>query len=97
MIAPRPGVHPDLPALVALALANENRPATRIEVGLGQRERFLDPKPTTPQHHEQSPKPQPVPIRWCSRHHGNDLVHHGRIGRVEDPDPLLSVRARPAL
>src|ERR1019366_164575 len=36
MIAPRPGVHPDLPELVALPSAHENRPPPRVEIRLDQ-------------------------------------------------------------
>jgi hypothetical protein len=48
MIAPPPGIHSDLPALIALAPAHENRPPSRVKIRLDQRQRFLDPKPTTP-------------------------------------------------
>ena len=55
--------HPsDFPALVALPPAHEDRAAARIEIGLDQRQRFLDPQPAAPQHDDQRAEPDPVPI-----------------------------------
>ena len=85
MITPRPGIHPDLPALIALPSAYENRPPPRIKIRLDQRQRFLDPKPTTPQHHDQRPQPEPVTIGRRLAHHGDDLVDRRRIGRIDHP------------
>jgi hypothetical protein len=48
MITPRPDIHPDLPAFIALPSAHEKRPPPRVKISLDQRQRFLDPKPTTP-------------------------------------------------
>jgi hypothetical protein len=42
-LMPRPAVHADLAAATALALANDDRSASGVEVGLGQLERFADP------------------------------------------------------
>jgi hypothetical protein len=42
-LLPAPRVHSDLAASPALAAADEQRAAPVIEIGLGERERFLDP------------------------------------------------------
>jgi hypothetical protein len=47
-LLPRPAVHPDLATLVALAMAHQHGAATRVEVGLSERERFADPQPCSP-------------------------------------------------
>jgi len=39
-LLPAPLIHPDLTPLTALAIANEQRPATRVEVPLGQAQRL---------------------------------------------------------
>ena len=50
---PRPAVHSDLSAFAAFALAHENRAAHRIEVSLGERERFADPETRTPENDDE--------------------------------------------
>ena len=40
---PRPHVHAHLATVPALAVLHEHRASVRVQVGLGQRERFLDP------------------------------------------------------
>ena len=42
---PPPRVHPDLAAAVVLAVPDQNRPAPFFQIGLGQRERLVDPQP----------------------------------------------------
>jgi len=79
---PRPGVHSDRAPLIVLAVPDEDGPATRVEVRLGQRESVRDPKPGTPEHDNQSAQPSTVPSVSGLAHHGDDLVHGGRIGRV---------------
>jgi len=69
-----PVVHPDLAALVALAVTHEQRTATLVEVRFGQRERLLDPQPGTPQHHDQAACAIPMRPVTCLAHHGNDLL-----------------------
>ncbi len=44
-----PFVHADLAAAAALAVADQDRAAARVEVALGERERLLDPQPGAPQ------------------------------------------------
>jgi hypothetical protein len=45
---PTPLVHADLAATAALAVADQQRPAARVEVVLRERERFLDAEPGAP-------------------------------------------------
>jgi hypothetical protein len=85
MIAPPPGIHPDLPARITLPSAHENRPPPRVEIRLDPRQRFLDPKPTTPQHDDQRSQSEPVTIGRRLAHHGDDLVDRRRIRRVDHP------------
>src|SRR5687768_16512876 len=42
-LLPRPVVHADLAAPAALAAPHQQRTAARVQVGLGQRERLVDP------------------------------------------------------
>ena len=42
-VLPRPAVHPRLATLVAFAVADQHSPAARVQVCLGERERFADP------------------------------------------------------
>ena len=46
----RPVVHADLAPAAALAAADEERPAARVEVGLGERERLVDAQAGAPDH-----------------------------------------------
>ena len=57
---PGPVVHADLAAAPALAAADEHRAAARVEVGLGERERFVDAQPGAPEHHDQPAQPPAV-------------------------------------
>jgi hypothetical protein len=56
-VLPCPVVHPDCPALPALPLADEHRPGLRVQIGLGERERFADPQPGAPQDRDQPTLP----------------------------------------
>jgi hypothetical protein len=47
-LGPAPGVHADFTAASALAATDQHRAAALIEIGLGQRERLVDPQPGTP-------------------------------------------------
>src|SRR5688500_6860260 len=48
-LLPRPVVHADLTAAAALAAPHQQRSATRVQVGLGERERLADPHAGAPQ------------------------------------------------
>ena len=52
-LLPAPGVHPDLAAPAALAVAHEQRAAPRIEVVFAERERLLDAQASAPEHDDQ--------------------------------------------
>ena len=57
--------------------------ASRVEVGLGQRQRFLIRKPAAPEHDDQRPQPEAVPVRRGLAHHRDDLVDRRWIGRIQ--------------
>ena len=46
-LSPAPGVHADFAAASALAATDQHRAAALIEIGLGERERLVDPQPGT--------------------------------------------------
>lgn len=52
-LLPSPGIHADLAATPALAAPDQDRPATLIQIALGQTERFLDTPPRAPQDNDQ--------------------------------------------
>src|SRR5215207_3879645 len=58
-LLPRPVVHPHLAASAALAAPHQQRPAPRIEVGLGERERerLADPQASAPEDDDQAAQP----------------------------------------
>ena len=56
-------VHAGLAALVALAMADQQRAAALIHVGLVERQRSRDPQPAAPQDRDQRSDPQPVANR----------------------------------
>ena len=43
-------------------MPNQHGPAAFVEIALGERERFLDPKPGTPEHNDERPQPPAVPV-----------------------------------
>jgi hypothetical protein len=51
-LLPAPVVHAGFAAFAALAAAHQQCAASRVEVGLGQLERFADAQPGPPQHHD---------------------------------------------
>src|SRR4029453_18066696 len=59
-LLPGPVVHADLAAAAALAAPHQQRSAARVEVGLGERERFADAQTSTPQHDDQAAQPAAV-------------------------------------
>src|SRR5687768_16819034 len=56
-LLPAPGIHADLAAATALAVAHEQRPARRVEVALAQRQRLRNAQSAAPEHHDQSAQP----------------------------------------
>jgi hypothetical protein len=63
-LLPPPGVHADLAATAALAVAHEQRPASRVEVMLAEREGLLNPDPAAPEHDDQRPHPWRSSGEW---------------------------------
>src|SRR5688572_676543 len=57
---PGPVVHADLTAAAALAAPHQQRAATRVQVGLGERERLADAQAGSPQHDDQAAHPAAV-------------------------------------
>ena len=68
---PGPVVHTDFAAAAALAAADEDRAAAGVEVSLGERERFVDAQPGSPEHDD-----QPAQAEAVGR--GASLAHDGR-------------------
>jgi hypothetical protein len=73
-LLPGPTVHPDFATLIALAVAHEHRAPTRIQIALGQRERFADPQPRTPQDDDQTAQPDAVCIIADDSHDSDNLL-----------------------
>jgi hypothetical protein len=61
---------------------DQDRAAALVQIGLGQRERLLDPQTGTPQHHNQGVEPMTVAIIPGLAHHRDDLVDWRRVGGV---------------
>src|SRR5215218_7873298 len=72
-LLPAPLVHPDLAPTPALAVADDQRPAPRVEVVLGQGERLLDAQPGAPEHDDHRAQPPPVAVVAGMAHDGDDL------------------------
>jgi hypothetical protein len=79
---PRPAVHADLAAATALALANDDRSASGVEVGLGQLERFADPQPGPPQQHDERAQASAVRAAAGCAHDRDDLLDDWRVGGI---------------
>jgi hypothetical protein len=81
-VVPAPGVHADLAAAAALAVADEHRPGAGLEVVLGEGERLGDAQPGAPEQHDQRPHAGAMDPVAGLAHDGDDLLDRGRIGRV---------------
>jgi hypothetical protein len=81
-VCPCPAVHPDLAPLVALAVLYEYSAAVEVQVGLVQREGLADSQPGAPQHHDHASQSQTVRVVAGGAHHGDDLLHGRRVGRI---------------
>jgi hypothetical protein len=92
-LLPAPVVHARFAAFAALAAADQERPSSRVEVGFGEVERFANAQPGPPQHDDQSADPVAPNAGTGLAHHGYDLFHSGRVGRVAG-DPCSEERAR---
>jgi len=58
---------------------DKNRPATLIQVGLGERERLLDTQPGAPEHHDQAVEAIAVALATSLAHYRDDLLDRRRI------------------
>jgi hypothetical protein len=81
-LGPSPRVHADLAAATALAATDQHRSATLIEIGVGERERLVDPQPGTPQDHDQPAQSTAMGTVAGGAHDGDDLLDLGPIGRL---------------
>ena len=88
---PAPVVHPDLASASALAVADEQRPAPRVEVVLIERECLLGAQPGAPEHDDHRAPPAPVAVRAGVAHDRDDLVDGGRVSGAAHP--LVARRA----
>ena len=90
---PPPRVHADFAASSALALADEQRPASLIEVGFAEREGLLGCAGRASQDHDEAS--QPLAVRAVAGHarHGDDFLHLGRIRWIAE---ALLCGGRPA-
>lgn len=84
---PVPVVHSDFAALVALAVAYEQRPAALVEVCLGQGERLVDSQAGAPERDDQAAHAVTVCSLPGGAHDGDDLFDAWWVGR--DRSPLL--------
>src|ERR687885_967114 len=81
-VLPAPVVHAHLAPAVALAAADKQRAAARVEIALVEVERLLDPQARAPEHDDQRPHPLARETVAGLAHHGQDLLDPGRVGRV---------------
>jgi len=64
---------------------DQQRIATRIQIGLGERERLVDRQAGAPQHDDQAAQPATVDAVAGAAHDRNDLLDRRRVGRVAHP------------
>src|SRR4051795_485803 len=81
---PAPRVHADRAATAALAATHEQRAAPVIEIGFGQRERFLYAQAGAPEDDDQATHASAVRVVAGRAHHGDDLFDFGRIGGIAE-------------
>jgi hypothetical protein len=62
-----------------------------IELVFAERQRFLNTQASTPQDDDHRAHARAVPVVCGVAHHGNGLLHGGRVGRVAHP--LVARRA----
>jgi hypothetical protein len=55
-----------------------------IEIGFGERQRFLDPQSGAPEDHGQATQASPVQLIPGLAHDGDDLLDFGRIGGIAE-------------
>jgi hypothetical protein len=66
-------------------VANKQRAAVAVEVGLVERERLADPQPCAPEHDDHAAQPDAVATITRRAHHRDDLLHGRRIRWIPKP------------
>jgi hypothetical protein len=66
-------------------LSDEDRPAALIQIGLGQRQRLIDPQPGAPEHDDQTVEAVTVASVMGMAHDRDDLLDGRRVCRVALP------------
>lgn len=79
---PGPPVHSDLAPLVSFAVADQQRAAIGVEVGLAECERLADPEPSTPEHNDHAAQPDALGAVASGAHDRDDVLNGRRIRRV---------------
>ena len=79
---PGPSVHPDFPALAALPVPDEHGAAGTVQIALLKCERLADSQSGPPEQHDQRPEAMPLGAVADRAHHGDDLLHRRRVGRI---------------
>jgi hypothetical protein len=72
-------------------LRTSSDPAPEVEVVLGERERFVNAQSAAPEHDDHCAQAPAVTVIGGVAHHGDDLLHRGRVGWVAQP--LVAPRA----
>ena len=74
-------------ALLAFAVADDHSPTPRVQVGLGERQRFADPQPGAPEHDDQRAQTYAImpaqlasALFSCSHHLRRTACLRGRPG-----------------
>jgi hypothetical protein len=67
-----------LAAAIVLAMPDHNRPAPFLQIGLGQRERLVDPQPGTSEHDDESVEANAVRGVLGAAHDRDDLIDRRR-------------------
>jgi hypothetical protein len=81
-VLPSPIVHANLAPLGALALADKQRAAVGLEVRLGEHQGLLNPKSSSPQHHDQRAQTSAMRCVAGLAHDGHNLLDPRWIGRI---------------
>jgi hypothetical protein len=63
-------------------MPDQNRSALFFQIGLGQRQRLVDPQPGAPEHHDQPVEAIAVPGVGSVAHDRDDLIDRWRVSRV---------------
>jgi hypothetical protein len=63
-------------------MTNAHGAACLAEIALRKRERFANPRPCAPRHHDHTTQPYPVGAIPRGAHHGDDLLDGWRVWRV---------------